>query len=293
MGIHFAPFRTADVVARIVIMAFFLGIQALMIFKFFINLSKLSSGKIYLYIFLPFWTIISILRFWSYIVTTWLDAGSVKAALYDLGFKDLSIFQQIDSEINIQQIPEFLRSIPRCPKCNLPKPERTHHCSNCGLCYFRFDHHCQFIGNCIALNNMKAFMLFLFYASGTLILVAINFIAVSIMTEIMNIEVGIFYCVISLILGIALFAFGYGYVPRVCINITTLEQIGGIDPVTYDKGRKENFQQIFGRNCLFWFFPTTPELSGFTWAGYNCYCYSQDDQTYILQEATIDSVNKT
>lgn len=284
MSLHFAPGDPGDVFARIVIFCIFIGAQFLMIFNSFIDFGKENSGRVYLWIFLPFWILFSLLWLWSYFVTSWLDAGSVKAALEDLGITDLSIFYQSESEIDSHQLPEFIRSVPRCQKCGLPKPERTHHCSDCNLCYFRFDHHCPIVGNCIALNNMKAFMLFLFYSSTLLILITVNLISFAAITRRMNIEIAIIYSVFCMVLGFALIAFGCEYVPRVCINITTLEQIGGVDPITYDKGRKENFQQVFGRNWFFWWLPTKPDISGFTWAGYNFYEENNNntDQTSVL-----------
>lgn len=35
-----------------------------------------------------------------------------------------------------------------CRKCNQMKPDRSHHCSVCGVCILRMDHHCVFIGTC-------------------------------------------------------------------------------------------------------------------------------------------------
>ncbi|PPQ79066.1 hypothetical protein CVT26_003971, partial [Gymnopilus dilepis] len=38
------------------------------------------------------------------------------------------------------------------------KPPRTHHCSTCGVCRLDFDHHCPWIGNCVTLPRLKAFV---------------------------------------------------------------------------------------------------------------------------------------
>lgn len=52
-----------------------------------------------------------------------------------------------------------------CKKCCIPKPSRTHHCSQCRTCWMRMDHHCQWINNCVAEQNYKLFFLMIFYAS--------------------------------------------------------------------------------------------------------------------------------
>ncbi|CAK0878777.1 unnamed protein product [Prorocentrum cordatum] len=40
-----------------------------------------------------------------------------------------------------------------CKKCNLPRPERAHHCVICGVCVLRMDHHCPWINNCVGFYN--------------------------------------------------------------------------------------------------------------------------------------------
>lgn len=50
-----------------------------------------------------------------------------------------------------------------CVKCNHYKPERTHHCKQCGCCVLRMDHHCPWTNNCIGYYNLPHFMRFLFW----------------------------------------------------------------------------------------------------------------------------------
>ncbi|KAL1914451.1 uncharacterized protein VTP21DRAFT_8903 [Calcarisporiella thermophila] len=50
-----------------------------------------------------------------------------------------------------------------CKKCNLPKPERAHHCSVCNACVLKYDHHCPWIHNCVGHFNHRYFMLFITY----------------------------------------------------------------------------------------------------------------------------------
>lgn len=51
-----------------------------------------------------------------------------------------------------------------CSYCNVPRPERAHHCTQCGFCILRFDHHCPWINNCVGFQNHKYFILVGVYA---------------------------------------------------------------------------------------------------------------------------------
>ncbi|KAH7885865.1 zf-DHHC-domain-containing protein [Phlebopus sp. FC_14] len=42
------------------------------------------------------------------------------------------------------------------------KPPRAHHCTTCGVCRLNYDHHCPWLGNCVTLDIMKEFLLFLY-----------------------------------------------------------------------------------------------------------------------------------
>ena len=50
-----------------------------------------------------------------------------------------------------------------CQKCQLYKPDRTHHCSICNQCILKMDHHCPWVNNCVGFNNYKFFLLFIGY----------------------------------------------------------------------------------------------------------------------------------
>ncbi|VDB99888.1 unnamed protein product [Peniophora sp. CBMAI 1063] len=45
------------------------------------------------------------------------------------------------------------------------KPPGTHHCSTCGTCRMGFDHHCPWLGNCVSISRMKAFLALLYFTA--------------------------------------------------------------------------------------------------------------------------------
>ena len=246
----------SDIPARIAILLIFLGVQGSMIYFFFIPV--FSDELIAFAIIVVFWTIFSFLWIWCYLVTCWFDAGSLESALIKRGFLVDGVLTNLPPEIDI---------LPRCNKCGLPKPARCHHCGECNKCYFRFDHHCPVVGNCIALYNMKAFMLFLVYTCVLLILISAAFL-VEILISDKSLQ--IIYCLgigMCIFIALLLFCFAYQYFPEVCVhNRTTLERIAGNDPSTFDKGNSsENAKQVFGNSRWAWLVPTRPECDGFTW----------------------------
>lgn len=46
----------------------------------------------------------------------------------------------------------------KCRTCRTNRPERSHHCRQCGFCVLMMDHHCMWINNCIGYYNYGYFM---------------------------------------------------------------------------------------------------------------------------------------
>ena len=51
----------------------------------------------------------------------------------------------------------------QCKKCDLPKPDRCHHCSVCNKCVLKYDHWCPWLNNCIGYMNYRYFFVFLLW----------------------------------------------------------------------------------------------------------------------------------
>ena len=210
------------------------------------------NGRIAFGVILPFWVFFNVIWMWSYIATCWLDAGSVQREL---------------KKYKNGQLPPEIDALPRCEKCGLPKPIRTHHCGRCGKCYFRFDHHCPIIGNCVAFANTKPFMLFLFYSGAMLLMLAVISTAGCFIACIIPGPIQGAIAAIGTVFAIVVISFGSTFVAEVCSNRTTLEKIAGFDSQAFAATRKENLDQMFGKHCIEWFLPTRPSVSGFVSSG--------------------------
>lgn len=256
-----AVYDTSSLVFRCIILLIFVFGQSLHVSWFLLPLYKFNTEKSNstFKVLTTIWFILSFLWLWSYISTCWMDAGSIENELYKRGFIDLN--GQLKENLTL---PTEIGEFPRCDRCHLPKPPRTHHCSQCGKCYYRFDHHCEIIGNCVAFRNMKSFMLLLLYSSILFFLAAITSIISYKITKNVDLSYILTAWVLAICIGGIIFLFGIVRVPDVCVNnMTTLERIAGNNPKTYDAGLTNNIKQTFGECPILWIFPTRPSITLF------------------------------
>ncbi|KAJ1767380.1 Palmitoyltransferase zdhhc2 [Coemansia sp. RSA 1843] len=190
-----------------------------------------------------------------------------------------------DTPLNDEQMrrSEFMYAItvkdngePRyCLKCNLPKPDRAHHCSVCGVCVLKMDHHCPWVNNCVGFNNQKPFLLFIAYSmlycldiGVTSLVFYLRFIFNAPSTEEISIT-PLFLIILSLAFSMALVGFVGFHTYLTLNNLTTIESYernnfrqendrrgSGKKYINlFDLGAKKNLKQIFGSRWLMWFIP--------------------------------------
>eukprot|EP00301_Raphidiophrys_heterophryoidea_P023314 c7234_g1_i1.p1 GENE.c7234_g1_i1~~c7234_g1_i1.p1 ORF type:complete len:283 (+),score=80.70 c7234_g1_i1:91-939(+) len=156
-----------------------------------------------------------------------------------------------------------------CNKCQLYKPDRTHHCRVCGRCNLKMDHHCPWINNCVGSQNYKFFLLFITYSLASAIFVfVVTLTTLPGLSDTISSEsrtIILSDCIITGALSLALSAFvGFHFYLLVC-NYTTIEFVekrgcgGGQGHVNvYDLGAWENMKRTMGSNILLWPFPVSP-----------------------------------
>ncbi|KAJ2662808.1 palmitoyltransferase for Vac8p [Coemansia sp. RSA 1200] len=167
-----------------------------------------------------------------------------------------------------------------CLKCNLPKPDRAHHCSVCGVCVLKMDHHCPWINNCVGFNNQKPFLLFIAYSTLYCLDIAVTSL-VFYLRLIFNApgtaEIDItplFLIILSLAFTMALIGFFGFHIYLTLNNLTTIESYernnfrqehdsrgsGKKHVNLFDLGAKKNLKQIFGPRWPLWFIPVRTQV---------------------------------
>ena len=195
-----------------------------------------------------FYLIIFTMVFWSYIIVIKTPAGSIP--LY-WGF-----YIGDDDEKRKRY----------CLICNAFKPERSKHCSICNTCVF------PWVNNCIGFFNRKYFMQFIFYLEILFIYHFIfssfylyNEFKIVINTKEINYFGFILVTVNYIPTVVITFLFGKFVLYHIKLVITNSSTIESLDTENKDKykkfclTKKENFEQVFGKNKLLWFLPINIE----------------------------------
>ena len=237
-----------DILPRVLIFLIWAGGTSVYMWDTSTSLIKTNSKKCIIqnWVFISVFIFLSLIFLWAYWIACWSDPGSTEKY-----YKKIGVLEQILDK----KIPSELTLMPVCKVCHLPKPERTHHCSKCDRCYFRFDHHCPIIGKCVALYNFKGFILMPIYGGILCILLAIE----------LFVQHLTFYAIIPLPFAIYFIYFSLCYCPQICMNLTTLERLTLRVENPFGSNRCSNYNEFF--DGLLFFLPTRPRISGFHWSG--------------------------
>ncbi|KAH9065236.1 DHHC palmitoyltransferase-domain-containing protein [Lactarius vividus] len=175
---------------------------------------------------------LSFLAFSSLIVCVARDPGPVPEAKPE-GQQDAGGELSLEDALLSTPPEDYTQPGKWCRICWQPKPERAHHCSQCGRCVLKMDHHCPWMGaKCIGFRTYPSFLHFL--ASVTLLAIyvavicirGLNFafrhpLAIDETTPVHMLLLSFAGCAFTLIMGSF---FGY-HVYLVLTNQTTLEHI--------------------------------------------------------------------
>ena len=172
-----------------------------------------------------------------------------------------------------------------CLICNAFKPERSHHCSVCNKCVLNMDHHCPWVDNCIGFYNRKYFMQLLFFVVTLTIYVDISELYFIIdmciklfkkhfkYSELFHVGLVVICYAAVFVFSIIISMFLKFHIKLVFDNSTTIESLDTEhkkDNEKFNIGKRQNWEQVFGSEPLFWFFPIPtkrgrPEGDGLTW----------------------------
>ena len=169
-----------------------------------------------------------------------------------------------------------------CSKCEVMKPPRCHHCSQCNRCVLRFDHHCIWINNCIGYRTIKPFMCMLNWAILALCLLSLHAaleiyhisewksktVLVDVATGAaipltfyigMQVMVEILLLIVTVVAVVPVWAYSLFGILR---NVTMYERrfaFARTAKSPFDRGLVENWSIIMGNSLLWAFIPTVPK----------------------------------
>ena len=152
------------------------------------------------------------------------------------------------------------------------KPQRAHHCSECGFCIYKMDHHCPWVNNCVGNRNMKYFLQFVLYimlSSATLsIFMVLSFYNLLVSKDTKQIMRGAWYpyCFIgSIIAFVEGLLFSYFTYELLSEQVTAIDDNQSyVDDLKNQYGKQgdffDNAKLTLGIDYLWWLIPTHPEL---------------------------------
>lgn len=170
-----------------------------------------------------------------------------------------------------------------CKYCSSYKPPRSYHCKDLNRCVLKLDHYCPWVYNAVGWRNHKYFLVFLFYASLSLIyhLICVilrgyylvnEFYILKELFEISPAEMIIFGVQFVLVLPVTIAIFSLFCYQLSCLyeGQTSIEVVHCSRYTKYLKHRGykfnwyyrfggiENMKQVLGSSIPGWFLPSIP-----------------------------------
>ncbi|KAM3866643.1 palmitoyltransferase ZDHHC2 [Diretmus argenteus] len=247
-------------------------------------------------VYLLVYHVIFIMFVWAYWQTIFTQPMNPLKEFH-LSYADKELLEREDRGESQQEIlrriakelPIYTRTnsgaIRFCDRCQLLKPDRSHHCSVCDKCILKMDHHCPWVNNCVGFSNYKFFMLFLAFSllyclfiSATDLQYFIKFWtaegkAHDRWKEYLNglPDTQAKFHIMFLFFAASMFSvslaalFAY-HCWLVCKNRSTLEAVRapvfrhGTDKNGFSLGFSKNFRQVFGDEMIYWPLPVFSSL---------------------------------
>jgi len=267
------------VISSIVVWSYYAYVVHLAILVIQSNVERVILLILYHILFLLF-----IASYWR---TVWTSAGSIpkKFMLSPTEFSSVESCESEEEQRSLldqltveKDLPVAMRTgggtVRYCEKCSCIKPDRAHHCSVCGSCRLKMDHHCPWVNNCVAFNNYKFFILFLFYGLTYCVFIALSTLKYFILfwTRTADGQVGhgkfhiLFLFFVSAMFSISLCSLLGYHIHLVLNNRTTLEAFRapvfrrGPDKEGFSLGKRGNLAEVFGDQ---WLLACLPVFSSF------------------------------
>jgi palmitoyltransferase len=211
---------------------------------------------------------------WSYLEAHHADPGVVPKRWQDF------VRSMGDALPVVPALPEWQPGKATfCRRCDIPRPERAHHCIICGVCVLRLDHHCPWINNCVGFRNHKFFLLLGVYAclaSYVALLTSLSDL-IACVCSLVSVEDGfssgfsqehpelpdmlafLIFGFLALFIVILLTPMLMAHLPLATMNLTTIEGNYMNMPNPFEQGRsKDNLAQILGSPGVDWLLPVQP-----------------------------------
>ncbi|XP_029703282.1 palmitoyltransferase ZDHHC2 [Takifugu rubripes] len=234
-------------------------------------------------VYLLVYHLIFIMFIWTYWQTIFTKPMTPLKEFH-LSHADKELLQREDREESQQEIlrriakdlPIYTRTnsgaIRFCERCQLLKPDRSHHCSVCDKCVLKMDHHCPWVNNCVGFSNYKFFMQFLAYSLLYCLFITATDFQYFIkfwMNKLPDTQAKfhiLFLFFSASMFSVSLAALFIYHCWLVCKNRSTLEAVRspvfghGTDKNGFSLGFSKNLLQVFGDESKYWPVPVFSSL---------------------------------